>query len=189
MNKKLLAVGVTTLVFAGVPVVGAFAATGTTVSDSISITVNESCTIGSTDGQSVTGSLTPASVSGDLEGSKISITCNAATGWELKAKGAGTESHTTELWNATANKGITTGTTIDESHTAWGFKVSGTGAADGYTSYAAVPAADTVVASSDSIVTNNVITVNYKVSNSGDLPVGTYTGKVTYTLTKKAGGA
>ncbi len=186
MNKKVLLAGVLSTVTAAVPVVGAFAATGTSVSDNITLTVSESCTIGDVTGTAVTATLTPAAVSADLAGSKISITCNASTGWQLSAIGAGTEGHTTDLWNATASKAVPTSATIDATHTAWGFKVTGTGTVATYNNYAAVPSTATVVASSKDITTANVITVNYKISNKGDLPVGSYTGKVTYTLAKQA---
>lgn len=187
MNKKLLTLGVASAAFAAMPIAGAFADDVTSTTDTINLTVSKSCTMGAeATGETVDGTLGAKEVKDDLAGSTFKVVCNDANGWELKAVGAGNSGHETELYNSTAQHGIATGTEIDDSHSNWGFKLSGSGIVSGYENFAAVPGTATTVAEQSAAAAEDTITVTYGISNNGDAPDGTYTGEVTYTLAAKA---
>lgn len=192
MNKKLLTLGVASAAFAAMPIAGAFAADDdvSEVTDTITLTVESSCTLGTeaSSGATPSGQLNAKGKIENLAGSTFKIVCNDKNGWELKAQGAGEDSgHETDLYNKTAQHAIATGTTIDDAHSNWGFKLDGGGVVSGYEAWAAVPASATVVAEQEAAAAEDEITVTYGASNNGDAPDGTYTGKVKYTLAAKAG--
>lgn len=193
MNKKILGLGAATLAFAAIPVIGVNAADGDVlnVTDNITLTVSESCTLGisgegaTVDLGTVTGKTTEAL---EKAGSTFKVVCNNGNGWTLTAEGAGTSGHETELYNETAQHGIVTGTdTSGGTVSNWAFKLTGTGIASGYEANAAIPTSPTTVAEQSQAAAEDTINITYSVGVDGDAPAGTYKGAVKYTLAAKGG--
>ncbi len=205
MNKKVITAGAASLVLAAMPIVGTFADQDlTTVTDNITLTVTDSCTLGAqtADGTSmnaVTHEFIGKGSIDNLTGSKFDIVCNGQNGWKLDAVGAGTGGGAvTDLYNTEASHAIPSAgsITIDEEHSNWGFKLSSEDSLSstiesGYNgtepAFAAIPATATTVAQTDTPLVAGSIQVTYGISDDGDAPEGTYTGAVKYTLTEKAG--
>ena len=98
---KKLAIIASSAALAAMPVVGVFAADTTTSTDTITVTVNPTCTFatGGDLDKSVSATLSAGEASGDLEGSTFKVNCNDAKGWELKAVGAGEGSVASDWWS------------------------------------------------------------------------------------------
>ena len=186
MNKRVLAVTASAFALAAMPVVGVFAVDTGTVTDNITITVPETCTLGEVSTKEVTDTVSNGTTKDSLAGNVLSITCNDGTGWHLTAEGAGSGDDKTQL---------TTGTyTIDtaasapsESSSSWAFKLNGTGTVADYQKWAAVPSSATTVAKGTTAVSGNGITITYGVGIDADQEAGTYKGAVKYVLAKTAG--
>ena len=185
--KKLAIVGASALL-AALPVVGVFAADTTTVTDSVTITIDETCTLGTDlSGATVNKTMTNGSKEESLEGSKFSISCNDAGGWKLEAVGASEGTSKTAMKGAKGTNSIPTGTSIDGSTSAWAFKAAGTGVETTYSeSFASIPDTATKIAGGESPVSENSVDITYGVSVSNEQAADTYTGKVTYTLSHPA---
>lgn len=86
-NKtKLVTLG-TIASFATLPVVGVFAATGTTVTDTVQVTIEDSCTITTTNASNTySATMTNNQLRSDLGSTNMTINCNDASGWHLTAK-------------------------------------------------------------------------------------------------------
>ena len=120
----------------------------------------------------------------------ISVSCNSSantngeTGWKFTAVGAGTESHTTELYNANATDQIVTGTATSGATSNWAFKVAKTAGtyATGYSNaYAAVPSSEADIVTGAGTAAD-AFTITYQVYVDQTQDSGTYTGAVKYTL-------
>lgn len=184
MNKKIIISGITSLGLAIVPTAGVFALTEHT--DTVNVTVPPSCefTVAST-GVGTAVTIQNGQSKQDIPGSVFTISCNDTKGWALKAVG-GTSSAANTTLTGGSGPAIATGTTFDGSVSNWAMKVSGTGAASGFTSFAKVPSTATTVASSAAATSGTKITATYGVGISHTQGSGTYTGKVTYTLVHPA---
>ena len=187
---KKLAIIASSAALAAMPVVGVFAADTTTSTDTITVTVNPTCTFatGGDLDKSVSATLSAGEASDDLAGSTFKINCNDAGGWKLNAIADGEGTTKSDLKGATGDNKIATGTTFSGATSAWGMKIGGTGGEvqDGFTTYKAVPTAETKVVQNTSASDEAEITTSYKVYVSGDQAADTYTGKVKYTLSHPA---
>lgn len=182
MKKSIFAVSVASVAGAMLPVVGVFAVTGTTVTDTVQVTINTACSITYTQA-SPSATMSNSQIKSDFGGTAMSISCNNAGGWKLNAKGSGDDASVKTSMNATGSgTDIVTGTATSGATSNWAFKVAGTGAVAAYTSFAAIPSTDTKVAAGSGAVSGNVITPTYQVWISATQQADTYTGKVTYTL-------
>lgn len=213
MKKMLIATGVASLAVAAMPVVGVFAA-GTdtrTVTDTLNVTVNDTCTMSNTyvagsEGNAwgtkatdTTGTYYADSNTWTLTidnnatatspAHTIAITCNKTNGWTLKAQNAASLStndsrnpQDTIAYNTSAAQGVE------------GYYVNVTDAVDGTISTDNVTggkmndlnaAANTIFSKGSSTATASV-KVSYTVGTSTTTEAGTYTGDVVYTLAPNA---
>ena len=190
MKKSIIATGAASLALAAMPVLGVFA----DVTDTVILTIPSSCSVGQTQGSPATGegkTMQELSASNgqlytwDADGSQggtLKVTCNAASGWQVKAQGTSTGSPATSMVGTNGGTSIATGTSESGATSNWMFKVAGTGTVSGYQSWSAVPAAATPVASGSTAVSESQINTGYQVWVSATQEAGTYTGKVTYTV-------
>jgi len=191
MKKSLIAgAGVAALAIAAVPALGAFA----DVTDTVILTINSSCSVGQTQGSPVAGigktMQETAAVNNHLytwdadgsQGGTLKVTCNDASGWNVKAVGSSTGTPVTSMAASNSGTPIVTGTAESGATSNWMFKVAGTGAVDGYKSWSAVPGTATKVATGSSAVSEGAINTGYQVWVSATQEADTYTGKVTYTV-------
>jgi len=194
MKKSLIAsAGVAAFAIAAVPFFGASA----DVTDTVTITINGACSIGQTKGSPVEGigktMPEPAAVNNHLytwdadgsQGGTLKVTCNDASGWNVKAVGSSTGTNTSM---AASNSGtpIITGTAESGATSNWMFKVAGAGVVSPYNAWAAVPGTATKVASGSEPASEASINTGYQVWVSATQEADTYTGKVTYTVAKGA---
>ncbi|MBR3132088.1 hypothetical protein IKG33_01605 [Candidatus Saccharibacteria bacterium] len=183
--KKIIVAGAAS-VLAFLPTVGAFAATGTTVTDTIEVTINAACSITATSlTNTYSETMTNSQLKSDIGGTSMTIACNDAAGWKVTAVGSGTATNVTQMKATGSGTNIATGTATSGATSNWAFKVTGTNAS-GYTTFKAVPSTAATVATSAGAVTGNAITATYQVWISATQQADTYTGKVTYTLVHPA---
>ena len=213
MKKSIIATGAASLALAAMPVAGVFAATSS-VTDTLNVTINKSCTIRN-DKTTVDGgtgvpttnneySVTmsngqrrsdigsgAAGVTGEND-STIDISCNTTASdggsWSLTA--AGKEGSNT-LSGGGSTTPIASGTATEGATSNWAFKVSGAAAqgatftpVDDYNNKFAA-----VPASSTKIAEgagSATLTMLYQVYVSPTQATGAYTGGVVYTLTNPA---
>ena len=187
MKKSLIAAGAVSLTLAAMPALGAFA----DVTDTVQITINGACSVGGTTATTGAGvTLTDTMTNGSLKtweangtaGGKLVVSCNDASGWNIKAVGASTGTSSTSMTPTGSGTPIATGTATSGATSNWAFKVSGTGAVTAYTSFAAVPGNATKVATSSATASAVQINTGYQVWVSATQQADTYTGKVTYTV-------
>ncbi len=192
MKKSIIATGVASLALAAMPIVGAFA----DVTDTVTITINSACSIGSTTSTTGAGaSLSDTMTNGSLKtwaadgtaGGKVVVSCNSASGWNVKAVGASTGTSNTSMTPTGSGTPIATGTATSGATSNWAFKVAGTGAVSAYTSFAAIPGTATKVAGGSGAVSEGEIDTGYQVWVSATQQADTYTGKVTYTVATGVG--
>lgn len=187
MNKRMIVAGVAASALAAVPILGVSA----DVVDTVTITINSSCSVGST--TSTTGggkNLTDTVTNGSLKtwnadgsaGGTIKVTCNNASGWNVKAVGSSTGSSVTSMAPTGSGTPIATGTATSGATSNWMFKVAGTGVVTDFASWHAIPGTATKVASGDSAVSEGSINTGYQVWVSATQEADTYTGRVTYTV-------
>lgn len=191
MNKKILAIGATSAVAAAMPVLGVFAAT--TRTDTVRVTVEKGCTFTSdaTDGVDRAVTIAQGGVLQDIEGVTFTILCNSENEngtWEISAVGE----DSAKMQDGVGNSFASTASELDGSTSNWQFKLTTTGDAKAegtYSNYSQIPASSTKVASNvaASAQDNATISALYGVSISKEQTPGTYTGRVTYTLTNQAG--
>ena len=182
---KIATLGVAALGFAAAPVLGASAADQLSpITDTVTVTINSACSLSGT-GATPTETMTNNQLKSDLTGSTLTIKCNDAKGWHLTAVGAGDDATNKTAMNATGTgTDIATGTATSGASN-WAFKVAGAKAVEGYTTFMAIPASATDVASDvDGSIgqTGTTISSTYQVWISDTQQADTYTGKVTYTL-------
>ncbi len=181
--KKILSMGATSIL-ALMPVSTVFAATGTTVTDTVAVTINAACSITATNlTPTYSATMTNGSLKSNFGSTSMSVSCNDAAGWKIMAIGSGPDSSNKTVMNATGSgTDIATGTATSGATSNWAFKLGGNGVTSGYTSFKAVPSASTKVASGSGSVSGNAITTTYQVWISATQQADTYTGAVTYTL-------
>ena len=180
--KKIAVLG-TAGIFAALPVAGVFAATGTTVTDSVQVTINSSCLITSTNlANTYSDTMTNSQLKSNFGSTTMTINCNDAGGWHVTAVGSGADTANKTAMNAAASgTDIATGTATSGATSNWAMKVTGTGAS-GFTNFAAVPGSATDVASGTGAVAGGSLVTTYQVWISATQQADTYTGQVTYTL-------
>ena len=194
---KKLAIAGASLALAAMPVVSSFAA----VTDTITLTIQSSCSVGGAEGAtSTTGkTITEANaVNNHLYtyaadgsvGGTLKVTCNKASGWQVKAQGAGTGTPVTSMAASGSGTPIITGTATSGPTSNWAFKVASSDAnisvPTTYASFAAVPAEATTVASGSASIAEGTIYTGYQVWVSATQQADTYTGRVTYTVVENS---
>ena len=184
--KKILGIGAASLALAALPVVGVFAATSRT--DTLSVTIEKGCSFSSAaaEGVNYTATLGQGSAIKDIEGVKFDITCNAENDgtWKMTALG---ESGA-KMSDGAGNEITSTNGTLDGESSNWAFRLGVVGGAadEGtYNEYSQIPstASEVVKSSGSAANANATIRAYYGVSASASQTAGTYTGRVTYTLT------
>ncbi|MBR3132089.1 hypothetical protein IKG33_01610 [Candidatus Saccharibacteria bacterium] len=185
MKKTIIAAAST--VMAAFPVAGVFAATGTTVTDTVQVTINSSCLITTTNmANTYSATMTNGQLKSDFGSTSMTIACNDAGGWHVTAVGTGADATVKTAMNATGSgTDIATGTATSGATSNWAMKVTGTGAT-GFTSFAAVPSSATDVARQTASVSGATLSTTYQVFISATQQADTYTGQVTYTLAHPA---
>ena len=184
---KKLAIAGASAVIAALPVVGVFAATGTTVTDTVQVTIDSACTITSTNASNTySATITNGQLKSDFGSTNMSVSCNDAGGWHITAVGTGADATNKNYMNAgSAGTDIATGTATSGATSNWAMKVTGDGAT-GFTTFAAVPSSATDVASNSGASSETELTTTYQVFISATQQQDTYTGVVTYTLAHPA---
>ena len=186
MNKKALGIGAASFALAALPVVGVFA--DTTRTDTLSVTIEKGCSFAATaaDGVNHAVTLGQGAALQDIEGVKFNITCNGGNDgtWKMTALG---ESGA-KLSDGAGHEIESGSGTLDGSSSNWAFKLSVDGGAqiDGtYGNYSQIPGTATEVVKNTSSTATDDATIQayYGVSASSSQDAGTYTGRVTYTLT------
>ena len=184
--KKIVIAGASAVI-AALPAFGVFAATGTTVTDTVEVTINSACTIESTNASNTySATMTNGQLKSDFGSTTMSISCNDAGGWHVTAVGSGADNTDKTAMNATGSgTDIATGTATSGATSNWAMKVTGT-TATGFTTFAAVPGSATDVAKSTAASSQSEIVTTYQVFISATQQQDTYTGQVTYTLAHPA---
>ena len=184
--KKLAILGASA-VLAAMPVVGVFAADTTTVTDTIDITVDASCTLGITEGAKATKNVANGSKTEDLSGSSFSITCNDGSGWNVTAQAKAKNEGTAGSLTAVGGESIASNASFSETQSGWAFKLTGAHAEETYQKWAVVPSTATVVAKSSNTTSEDSLAVTYGVGIDATQAAGTYSGEVTYVLATGTG--
>lgn len=197
MKKSLIATGAAAVALAAMPALGAFA----DVTDTVILTIPDACTVGQTSASQTGGGVTITKAdaannnlySWDADGTAggtLKVSCNDASGWQVKAVGAstgGTGTNANTMMTPSGNGSpIVTGTATGGATSNWAFKIAGTTGVDvvtAYQNFAAVPASATKVAGGNATISEGTIYTGYQVWVSATQQADTYTGKVTYTVT------
>ena len=192
MKKSLIATGAASLALAAMPVLGAFA----DVTDTVQITIKDACSVGGTTSTTGAGkTFTEADAKNgqtyswdatSSEGGKLVVSCNDASGWNIKAVGSSEGSTKTSMKPTGSGTPIATGTATTGATSNWAFKVAGANAVAAYTSFSAIPATATKVATSAASASEETYYTGYQVYVSPTQQADTYTGMVTYTVAKGA---
>lgn len=185
MNKRILGVGTASAVLAAMPLLGVFATEAGSVTDTVTITVDSSCSLGeSVSGATPSAGITNGNNNKTLQGSKFSISCNDNGGWTLNAKGASDGGAPTAMHGTNGGTTIATGTDLDNPAVSnWAVQATGDTVTSAYKGkFGVIPGEDTPIAESTNATSGSTVDITYGVSISNDQPAGTYTGKVTYTL-------
>lgn len=187
---KKIAIAGASVALAALPVVSVFADT-TSVTDTVKVTVDASCTLGVEAGATpATETLANGANKQDIVGSKFKISCNDDGGWTLKAVGASEGDSVTSMQGSVSGTSIPTGTDFTGATVSnWGFKATGTKVTEGYDEFKAIPGTATAIAESDDPTSTEGVDITYAVGISPTQASGTYTGKVTYTLVAPKEGA
>ena len=174
--KKSIVAGAASLVLAAMPVVGVFADDPAAVVDTLTVTVNESCTFehdGSASG-AFTHEMTAGALNANFGSSTLKAACNNGKGYTIGAvftslahTGNAGEAITYSVDTPTAGSGT------------WTAQIG-----DG----ANIAATNGTLANTNTQDPSggSTYTVNYKVSLHDDQAQGTYRGTATYTLTQKS---
>lgn len=196
MKKSLIATGAAAVALAAMPVLGAFA----DVTDTVVLTIQGACSVGGSGGSTTTTGKTITESNAVNEhlytydadgtaGGELKVSCNDASGWQVKAQGAGTGTPVTSMAPSASGTPIATGTATSGATSNWAFKVAGTTGVtvvSTYQNYAAVPASATKVASGTAAISEGSVYTGYQVWVSATQQADTYTGRVTYTVTPGA---
>lgn len=188
--KKAIIAGAASAVLAAMPVLGAFAAQQSSVTDTITLTVSPTCKM-EADAAANTYDLGTSTVAHEyaaVTGTPMTITCNAQAGWTL---------------TATANALTASGTdqtipfgayaTTGESVWSASFALSGNDTdnasiATGFNDYTATSASNAVIVSANGeagkkkAVSGLVITPSYKAYGAAHQAAGSYSGTIVYTF-------
>jgi len=207
---KKIAIVASSVALSAMPVVGVFAAntTYTSIADKIQLTVNKTCqmeasdalevqiTTGSIKGTAVTLGGSPA-VAGteftEVNGTPMTITCNAQAGWTLSAVA-------TSLSASGTSQTIPFGAypasiTPNTTPSVWSAKVALSGndtanatITDGWSNYGGTAATSTTIlqaageTGAKAAVNGLVVTPSYKGYAANNQAAGSYSGTITYTF-------
>lgn len=188
MTKTKIIAGLSVAALAAVAFPAAsFAATGTTVTDTVQVTLDSACTITTAQAANTySDTMTNGQLKSDFGSTEMTVTCNDASGWHITAVGSGADASDKTVMNATGSgTDIATGTATSGDNSNWAMKVTGTGAT-GFTTFAAVPSSATNVATGSGAVSGGTLNTTYQVFISATQESDTYTGQVTYTLAHPA---
>lgn len=217
MKKSLIVTGVASLAFAAMPIVGAFAATGSTeFTDHLKVNVNAGCTMengGNTDGTYVDRYFEDTIATGNFKvlatsttdgaaatnSGVITIKCNVSSGTVTVTA---TPENSGELrgtgYASDSNKKIAPGAVVAGSTSGWAIKsnavnastdpFAGTGADESVaTYYVAAPTSATTFLTATASATGTTFNPSYRVYVAQGQPVDEYTGAVTYSVAYTAG--
>ncbi len=192
MKKSIIAASASAVALAAMPALGAFA----DVTDTVILSIDPSCSVGGAGGSSSTAGKTITVEHAQnsqlytydaaaATGGTLKVSCNNASGWQVKAAGNGDDANVKTSMNASGTgTDIPTGSTFS-GDSAWGFKLAsgGTGVniVEGYTTFTAIPGTATKVASGAGAISEGTIYTGYQVWVSATQQADTYTGRVTYT--------
>ncbi len=181
--KKTIIAGASAVAMAALPMAGVFAATQTSVVDTVTLTVNKTCQMAA---GAATGSysLGQAAAGGEytaVTGTPITITCNGTNGWEFNAA-------TTSMTGGTGTTAIPFGP-YATSGSVWSAAVAvSQGSATietGWDNYGGSALATATKIVSGAQADGLTITPSYKAKTSATQENGTYSGTITYTFTDK----
>ena len=192
MKKSIIAASASAVALAAMPALGAFA----DVTDTVQITIKDACSVGGTTATTGAGkTFTEADAKNgqtyswdatEAAGGKLVVSCNDASGWNIKAVGSSEGATKTSMKPTGSGTAIATGTATSGATSNWAFKVAGANAVSDYTSFSAVPATATKVATSSATASEETYYTGYQVYVSPTQQADTYTGMVTYTVAKGA---
>ncbi|MBR2658610.1 hypothetical protein IKD57_01790 [Candidatus Saccharibacteria bacterium] len=191
MKKKMIAAGAASLALAAMPVVGVFADTQATVTDTVTLTVSPTCKMEATAAAATynLGTSTVAHEYAAVTGTPMTITCNAQAGWTLTAAvTALTATGTTQtipfgaystsgesVWSAqmALSGNDTTNASLG---TEWNdFTLAKTFAGD-------LSISTVASGNANSAVSGLIITPSYKAYGAAHQAAGSYSGTITYTF-------
>ena len=191
--KKALIAGAASAVLAAMPVVGVFATDITSITDTVQLTVEATCTFNTENSGNASATTYSATVANGAQASlsngsahTFNVFCNDNDGWKVTAgapanlAGTGTNAHVI-TYQASALP--STGT-----EGAWVATVSGTGVSaelSGITTASAVNYISTdggIIATETSSTDGSTFTVTYGAYVGTETAADTYTGTVQYTL-------
>ena len=173
--KKSIVAGAASLVLAAMPVVGVFADNPAAVVDTLTVTVNESCTFTRTTGNGqYTQSMTAGALKTDFGSSTFTSACNNGKGYDINA-----------VFTSLSHTG-NAGTAITYSATT---PTAGSGTWTASVSSSPIAASNGKLGerSTQDPSGGSTYTVDYAVSLHDDQAQGTYEGTATYTLVQKTG--
>ena len=185
--KKALIAGAASLAVAAMPVVGVMAA-GTTQTDVITVSLNQSCefsaathadgssSIGTWSGDTLSGTLTNGSTTDDYGSTTMTVVCNNQDGWQVTVAAA-------PLAGESSEQSISPNASYSATQTGYAWVVSQT-PDNGLTIPSGKQATNGQVAQLESTTdaAGKSFTVTYGVGISGTQAADTYTGNVVYTL-------
>ena len=178
-----------------------YAATNSTESSNVSVTVNSACTLyggpngTDTSGSSIYRATIDPGTSAEINGSKLTTICNDPNGYSLYAIGYSNDAYTTpantQMIGAGSIGNINTGTS-GTSASWWAMKINPVSGSNptitnNFNNYHVIPQTYTQIAKYESATTSSSSTgaqaqVKYNVYISSGQTAGTYTGKVKYTM-------
>ena len=174
MKKQLIA-GAASLALAAMPVVGAFAADPAEVVDTLTVTVDESCTFDHDGtGGAYTKAMEPGALDTAFATSSFKAMCNNGAGYTVSA-----------VFTSLAHTGNAGDAITYSAETPTAGSGTWTAQIDGGANIAATNGVLLNTNSQDPAA-GTPVTVIYKVSLNDDQAQGTYRGTATYTLTQKS---
>ena len=172
--KKSIIAGAASLALAAMPVVGVFAENPADVVDTLTVTVNESCTFEHKSGDgSYTHAMAANALNAEFGTSTFTSACNNGKGYTIGA-----------VFTSLAHTG-NAGEAIAYSATT---PTAGSGTWTASVNSSNIAATEGTIANTNTQdpAAGSTYTVLYKVSLHDDQAQGTYTGTATYTLTQKS---
>jgi hypothetical protein len=152
----------------------------------MSVMVNSACGFGTRSGGSYSRSLSIATTT-TINGDAINVSCNDTVGYSVYAIGYSGDSYsgtnTDLIHNSNTSYNVKTDASFRNSY--WKMKIAVSGGASivgSYGSFQQIPSSYVQVAKYTTSTTSGVITPSYEIYVSEFQPVGTYSGKVKYTL-------
>lgn len=170
---------------------GAHAANPAAVVDTLTVSIESTCSLTHSGGGTYTKSINPGST-GTVTANTITATCNDAGGYTIYAigySGDSFEGNNTDLISSSnTDWNIKTDGSFADSYWKVQFTASGQATITSpYTTYQQIPASYAKVASYNEYTTGGSIIPHYQISLGQGQPAGTYEGKVQYVLVNPSG--